>query len=231
VILLLFKMHICAICNATGNCCWRKFIHKDGKFFAGVAYEWIISRPSVDEFKKKPLHVCNICYAKNQRAVKKMRPIEIQEREKERYKRNVKAKKESLKNTVSKAKNTRKRKKPEDNLESNYLELENFNSDDEFVPNKTIQKKKLRKRRSTVLTQYSGSDIETEPTPSPPLSNSEDEDLPLKENNSESNSADDIYYNMSDIESEEESALFILALSSPVKKMPEISYERTQFVV
>jgi len=223
-------MHICTICNATGNCCWRKFIQKDGKFFAGLAYEWIISRPIVaDELKKKPLHVCNICYAKNQRAVKKLRPIEVQEREKERYKRNVKAKKESLKIAVSKAKNTRKRKniEEEEEEEEKSILLENLNSDEEFVPNK-IQKKKLKKRKSAGFTD-SGSedinDIDIDPSPS----NSEDEELPQKEINSESNSVDEyMESNTFDIESidDEESALFILALSSPVKKLPELSYER-----
>jgi len=223
-------MHICTICNATGNCCWRKFIQKDGKFFAGLAYEWIISRPIVTEdLKKKPLHVCNICYAKNQRAVKKLRPIEVQEKEKERYKRNVKAKKENLKNIVSKAKNTRKRKNPEEEEEEEEKSiLENLNSDEEFIPTK-LQKKKLKKRKSNGFTDSGSEDIneyvDTEQTQSPEISYSEDEDLPQhKEINSESNSMDEFMENNTfDIESEEESALFILALSSPVKKMPELS--------
>jgi len=216
-------MHICTICSATSNCCWRKFIQKDGKFFAGLAYEWIISRPTVaDDLKKNPLHVCNICYAKNQRAVKKLRPVEIQEKEKERYKRNVKAKKESLKNAVSNSKNTRKRKtlEEEEDKSPNTLELEeNCNSDEEFVPNRTtIQKKRSKKRKSSLRQEADTVSVDSNETRSPVPSNSEDEDFPQKEISSEGNSVDeDMEANMSDIESEE-SALFILALSSPVKK-------------
>jgi len=99
----------CIICKANSSCFWRRFIEREGKFYAGKSYEWISSPlPPLIQAPPGGMYLCNDCYAKNQRAVRKLKPKEFQEKERE-YREAAKAKKERLKTGEKKAATHRKR--------------------------------------------------------------------------------------------------------------------------
>jgi len=107
----------CIICKANSSCFWRRFIEREGKFYAGKSYEWISSTlPALLQAPPGGMYLCNDCYAKNQRAVRKLKPKEFQEKERE-YREAAKAKKERLK-TGSQRAVSRKRHDYSDDEES-----------------------------------------------------------------------------------------------------------------
>jgi len=96
----------CIICKANSSCFWRRFIEREGKFYAGKSYEWISSPlPPLIQAPPGGMYLCNDCYAKNQRAVRKLKPKEFQEKERE-YREAAKAKKREIENRRKKSCNT-----------------------------------------------------------------------------------------------------------------------------
>jgi len=122
----------CIICKASSSCFWRRFIEREVKFYAGKSYEWISSPlPTILQAPNGGMYLCNDCYAKNQRAVRKLKPKEFQEKERE-YREAAKAKKERLKSGTQRGAN---RKRHND-----------FSDDEE---SKSLNKTKRRKRMIT----------------------------------------------------------------------------------
>jgi len=151
----------CIICKASSSCFWRRFIEREGKFYAGKSYEWISSAlPTILQAPVGGMYLCNDCYAKNQRAVRKLKPKEFQEKERE-YREAAKAKKERLRTgsrVITRKRQTdysddeeslnkikrRKRIITTKELEEDYEESEGEDDDLEYTPYCTTRSKSRR---------------------------------------------------------------------------------------